>query len=68
MAKADLDKLRTLRIHGIAVLIKVAAHGQLWIEDHFTVEKLEWAPRAGRPSALGGEQIDWAIQLRQYVT
>ena len=67
-AKADLDKLRTLRSHGIAALIKVVVHGQTWVEDYYTVDKLEWAPRAGRPSASGGEQVDWNMQLKQYVT
>jgi len=33
----------------------------------YTVEKLEWAPRAGRPAASGGEQVDWNMQLKQYV-
>jgi len=66
-AKDDLEKLRTFRSHGIAVLIKIAAHGQTWVEDYFTLEKLEWAPRAGRPSASGGEQVDWNMQLKQYV-
>ena len=30
LARGDLEKLRTLRSHGIAVLIKIAAHGQTW--------------------------------------
>jgi len=58
-AKSDLNKLKVLRRHGIAVQIKVVAHNQTWIEDYFTVEKLEWTPRAGRPSSSGGEQVDW---------
>lgn len=66
-ARGDLEKLRSLRSHGIAVLIKVSAHGQTWIEDYYTMEKLEWAPRAGRPTASGGEQVDWNTQLKQYV-
>ncbi len=66
-AKSDLNKLKALRRHGIAVQIKVIAHNQTWIEDYYTVEKLEWALRHGRPSASGGEQIDWNMQLRQYV-
>jgi len=66
-AKADLDKLRALRTHGIAVLIKVAAHGQTWVEEYYTVEKLEWALRPERPSASGGEQVEWSLQLKQYL-
>ena len=54
-AKSDLNKLKALRRHGIAVQVKLVAHNQTWIEDYYTVEKLEWAPRAGRPSASGGE-------------
>ncbi len=55
-AKSDLNKLKILRRHGIAVQIKIVAHSQTWIEDYYTIEKLEWAPRAGRPTASGGEQ------------
>ncbi len=66
-AKSDLNKLKTLRRHGIAVQIKVTAHNQTWIEDYYTIDKLEWALRPGRPSASGGEQVDWNMQLKQYV-
>jgi len=34
---------------------------------NFTIEKLEWALMTGRPSTNGGEQIDWNMQLQQYV-
>lgn len=29
--------------------------------------RLEWALRPRRPAASGGEQVDWNIQLKQYV-
>ena len=66
-AKSDLNKLKALRRHGIAIQIKIVAHSQTWIEDYYTIEKLEWAPRAGRPAASGGEQVDWNMQLKQYL-
>jgi hypothetical protein len=57
----------TFRSHGIALLIKIAAHGQTWIEDYIIVEKLEWALRPESPSSSGGEQVNWNMQLKQYV-
>ena len=44
--------------------IKVVAHNQTWIVDYYKIEKLEWAPRIGRNSASGGEQVDWNMQLK----
>jgi hypothetical protein len=34
----------------IAVQIKIVTHSQTWIEDYYTVEKLEWSLRHGKPS------------------
>ena len=66
-AKTELDKLKAIRISGEPVEIILGAHGQTWVDDFYTVEKLEWAPRAGRPAVSGGEQVDWNMQLKQYV-
>ena len=62
-AKADLDKLRALRLSGVSCAVTVSAFGQTWLQSNYVVERLTWNLAAGTVNVAGGAVLTFAVEL-----
>ena len=63
-AKADLDKLRALRLSGVPCAVTVSAFGQTWLQSNYVVAQLNWGLVAGTVNVAGGAVLAFTVELR----
>ena len=63
-AKADLDKLRALRLSGVSCAVSVCAFGQTWLQNNYVVAQLNWGLAAGTVNVAGGAVLQFTVELR----